>query len=103
MSIHLASPSKWHPLLNAIDTMQVLQVGYVGSWSRVGPFLPWMEMGSEEGGLVYSAPFVKLSDVDQLPSQLLGWMIENYPDYLHPPRNCTVPNMWVARCQGIVC
>ena len=102
MSIHLASPSKWHPLLNAIDTMQVLQVGYVGSWSRVGPFLPWMEMGTEEGGLVYSAPFVKLSDVDQLPSQLLGWMIENYPDYLHPPRNYTVPNMWVARCQGIV-
>ena len=103
MSIHLASPSKWHPLLNAIDTMQVLQVGYVGSWSRVGPYLPWMEMGSEEGGLVYSAPFVKLSDVDQLPSQLLGWIIENYPDYLHPPRNYTVPNMWVARCQGIVC
>ena len=102
MSIHLASPSKWHPLLNAIDTMQVLQVGYVGSWSRVGPYLPWMEMGSEEGGLVYSAPFVKLSDVDQLPSQLLGWIIENYPDYLHPPRNYTVPNMWVARCQGIV-
>ena len=52
-------------------------MGYVGSWSRVGPFLPWMEMGSEEGGLVYSAPFVKLSDVDQLPSQLLGWIIEN--------------------------
>ena len=77
-------------------------MGYVGSWSRVGPYLPWMEMGSEEGGLVYSAPFVKLSDVDQLPSQLLGWIIENYPDYLHPPRNYTVPNMWVARCQGIV-
>jgi len=72
---------------------ELSEVGYVGSWSRVGPFLPWMEMGSEEGGLVYSAPFVKLSDVDQLPSQLLGWIIENYPDYLHPPRNYTVPNM----------
>ena len=68
-------------------------MSYVGSWARVGPYLPWMEMGSAEGGLVYSAPFLKLSSVDELPTQLLEWMVDNYPDYLHPPRNYTVPNM----------
>ena len=52
-----------------------------------------MEMASSEGGLVYSAPFLKLSNVEELPSQLLDWMVDNYPDYLHPPRNYTVPNM----------
>ena len=55
-----------------------------------------MEMGLDGGGLVYSAPFIKLSNVDNLPSQLLDWMVENYPDYLHPPRNYSVPNMWAA-------
>ena len=55
-----------------------------------------MEMGLDGGGLVYSAPFLKLSNVDNLPSQLLDWMVENYPDYLHPPRNYSVPNMWAA-------
>ena len=44
------------------------QVGYVGSWARIGPYLPWMEMASSEGGLVYSAPFLKLSNVEELPS-----------------------------------
>jgi len=69
------------------------EVGYVGSWARIGPYLPWMEMGLSEGGLIYSAPFLKLSNVEELPGQLLDWMVENYPDYLHPPRNYTVPNM----------
>ena len=52
-----------------------------------------MEMASSEGGLVYSAPFLKLSNVEELPSQLLDWIVDNYSDYLHPPRNYTVPNM----------
>ena len=82
--------------MNTFACWSYLQVGYVGSWARIGPYLPWMEMGSAEGGLVYSAPFLKLSNVEELPSQLLEWMVDNYPDYLHPPRNYTVPNMWAT-------
>lgn len=69
------------------------EVGYIGSWSRVGPWLPWMERGEAPGGLIYSAPFIKLHDVTEVPEDLLLWMVETHPDYLHPPRNYTVPNM----------
>ena len=65
----------------------------MGSWSRVGPWLPWMERGDAPGGLIYSAPFLKLGSVAELPVDLLAWMVEHYPEYLHPPANYTIPNM----------
>ena len=36
------------------------EVGYLGSWTRFGPFLPWFEMGATPGGCLYNAPFIKL-------------------------------------------
>merc|ERR1719341_278984 len=69
------------------------EVGYLGSWSRFGPFLPWFELGPKEGGCLYNAPFYKLDSVDSLPKGLYLWTVENFPDYLHPPRNYSSPNL----------
>ena len=64
----------------------------MGSWSRFGPWLPWFEMGQTPGGCLYNAPFFKLESVEDLPDQLYSWTVENYPEYLHPPKNYSTPN-----------
>ena len=46
-----------------------------------------------EGGCLYNAPFYKLDSVDSLPEGLYLWTVENFPDYLHPPRNYSSPNL----------
>ena len=69
------------------------EVGYLGSWARFGPFLPWFELGQATGGCLYNAPFYKLDSVADLPEGLYKWTEENYPDYLPPPRNYTTPNL----------
>ena len=46
-----------------------------------------------EGGCLYNAPFYKLDSVDSLPQGLYQWTLENFPDYLHPPRNYSTPNL----------
>ena len=46
-----------------------------------------------EGGCLYNAPFYKLDSVDSLPEGLYQWTLENFPDYLHPPRNYSTPNL----------
>ena len=40
------------------------------SWDRVGPWLPWMKMGSKEGHLVYSAFGNKVECFSELPQLL---------------------------------
>merc|ERR1711915_248897 len=69
----------------------------------VGPWLPWLEMATEKGGHLYSAPFIKLRSVEDLPEDFLQWTVLNYPEYLHPPKNFTKPNMTSWRVfKGII-
>ena len=69
------------------------EVGYLGSWTRFGPWLPWMEMGSTPGGCLYNAPFYKVDSVEDLPETLYQWTVENYPSFLQSPRNYSTPNL----------
>ncbi len=41
-----------------------------GSWSRIGPWLPWMEMGNSQGWLVYHGRSATLDSADDLPDAL---------------------------------
>ena len=69
------------------------EVGYLGSWARFGPWLPWLEMGKTPGGCLYNAPFYKVEAVEDLPETLYQWTIDNYPDFLSPPKNYSTPNL----------
>ena len=69
------------------------EVGYLGSWARFGPWLPWMEMGLTSGGCLYNAPFFKLNSVEDLPETLYQWTVDNYPSFLQSPRNYSTPNL----------
>jgi len=56
-----------------------------GSWSRVGPWLPWMEMGNSQGQLVYHGRSVKFDSVDGLPRALREHTARHHPKFLEAP------------------
>lgn len=56
------------------------------SWTRVGQYLPWMQVGQLEGHLVYHAQGRKLTNGwDDLPSDIRAWVEENAPEYQRAP------------------
>lgn len=55
------------------------------SWSRVGPWLPWMRMGDRPGSLVYAGSGQKVSSFDALPPSLREEIDRAYPAWRSPP------------------
>ena len=64
------------------------------SWTRIGPWLPWLEMGQRSGNLVYQGAGYKLSgkDFNKMPSKLTEYVLKNNPIYRHAPEVFTAPN-----------
>jgi hypothetical protein len=63
------------------------------SWTRIGPWLPWMRMGDAPGVLIYHCTGEKLAaGWDGLPADLRSWVEENHPGFRHAPETYTRPN-----------
>jgi hypothetical protein len=55
------------------------------SWTRISGWLPWMEMGSRVGTMIYNGVGRRLSSWDRLPDVLKEEIEANYPAYKTPP------------------
>lgn len=55
------------------------------AWTRISPWLPWMQMGSRVGGMVFSGAGVKIDSFDDVPEMMQKVIEERYPDYKVPP------------------
>lgn len=55
------------------------------SWQRVSSFMPWMEMGSRPGLMVFSATGFSTFDAGLIPDSLWTVLDERYPQYRQPP------------------
>ena len=53
--------------LAELENPDVTTADYSGTWTRVGPWLPWMRQGQAEGNLVFSTFMTKLKSIDELP------------------------------------
>ncbi|GCE51027.1 uncharacterized protein DUF1838 [Thermosporothrix hazakensis] len=63
------------------------------SWTRIGPWLPWMEMADRPGNLVYQCRGYKLANgYADLPSHLRAYVEQHEPQYKEAPRTFTRPN-----------
>ena len=63
------------------------------SWTRVGQFLPWMQLGQSPGHLIYHARGYKLAGGwDDLPERLKVFVRERAPAYRHAPSSDESPN-----------
>jgi len=62
------------------------------SWTRVGQWLPWMEMGNRPGIMVYHSHTYKLmGGAQDLPRSILDYTEKNYPAYLESPKEWVNP------------
>lgn len=66
------------------DRDRSLSVSYI-SWQRVAQWLPWLQMGSKPGLMVFNATGFSTFDDDEIPDKLVEILNERYPDYLTPP------------------
>jgi hypothetical protein len=65
----------------------------VGTWSRTGPWLPWMEMADRPGYLLYHGRSVKLMNgLDDLRPELRAHIQTHYPTYTGAPDTFESPN-----------
>jgi hypothetical protein len=64
-----------------------------GTWTRFGPWLPWMEMGAHQGYLVYhSRAFKPANGLEGLPPRLREYIARDNPKFLEAPDRYTEPD-----------
>ena len=62
------------------------------SWTRLGPWLPFMKMADRPGQLVYHCRGSKLDSYGELPQWMRDQVDENHPEYREAPTEFTQPN-----------
>ncbi len=63
------------------------------SWTRIGPYLPWMKMGNQAGEVVYHCRGRKLEGgAASFPEHIRTWILERHPEFMHAPETFTTPN-----------
>jgi len=64
------------------------------SWTRIGPWLPWLNMGQRQGNMVYQGAGYKLmeKDYDKMPALLRNYVAATKPEYRHAPEEFSGPN-----------
>lgn len=64
------------------------------SWTRIGPWLPWLNMGQRPGRMVYQGAGYKLmeKDYDKMPKVLRDYVMANDSSYRHAPTEYSKPN-----------
>jgi hypothetical protein len=73
---------------------KITSASCVMSWSRVAGWLPFMEMGSSPGTMVFHSHAMKLMNgVDDLPRYILDYTRRNFAKYLEAPKEWAGPVM----------
>ena len=62
------------------------------SWTRIGPWLPWMKMGQQPGFILYVGHGSKLPDAQALDPVVREYTQKNHPQYLKAPQAWSQPN-----------
>lgn len=62
------------------------------SWTRMSPWLPWMEQGQRPGGLTFHCRGRKLGSYEEVPERTRAYIAARHPEFAHAPRKWTEPN-----------
>jgi hypothetical protein len=76
-----------------LQNRKLTSVPSTSSWTRMGPWLPWMEMGRHQGYLLYhSRGFKPQNGVAGLPPKLRAQVAAVDPKYLSAPETLVTPD-----------
>ena len=70
---------------DALDATKTELSRLTVSWVRIGPWLPWMEMGSRPGVVFVNASGDRVASIDELPPVLREEIANRHPEYVAPP------------------
>jgi len=76
-----------------VENPDTTSTDYSGTWTRVGPWLPWMLMGQAEGNLFFRTFMTKLKSIDEIPAPLRKITEERLPEYFVAPP----PETWGSK------
>jgi hypothetical protein len=76
-----------------VENPRVTSLPLVGSWSRITPWLPWMQMGAAPGHVTFFNTFGTLSGIDALPADLVAAAREISPKFLSAPTEDYGPSL----------
>jgi len=79
--------------LAELENPDVTSADYSGTWTRVGPWLPWMRQGQADGNLVFSTFMTKLKSADELSPRFRQQIETRLPEYFVAPP----PETWGAK------
>ncbi|GHB52922.1 hypothetical protein GCM10010347_23570 [Streptomyces cirratus] len=102
-------PVAQYPLNSADDTYRALElfqffapataltteapsVPATMSWTRMSPWLPWMEQGARPGGLTFHCRGRKLASYEEAPERTRAYIAAHHPEFAHAPEKWTEPN-----------
>lgn len=76
-----------------LENSNLTHVPAVGSWSRITPWLPWMEMGGAPGHINYFNTFGTLTSIRDLPVDLIAAARAVDPKFLSAPKEDYGPSL----------
>jgi hypothetical protein len=77
----------------SIDDPKIMSAPCNVSWTRIGPWLPWMELGDLPGELIYHCQGIKLAKgFEGLPETIRRKVLAEHPEYAHAPEHYSLPN-----------
>jgi hypothetical protein len=62
---------------------------YAGTWTRIGPWLPWMLQGQAPGHILYRTFMDRTGTADRLPKALRERAEKLHPDFFEAPADST--------------
>ncbi|MCX4524214.1 MULTISPECIES: DUF1838 family protein [unclassified Streptomyces] len=62
------------------------------SWTRMSPWLPWMEQGARPGGLTFHCRGRKLGSYEEVPERTRAYVAAHHPEFAHAPQKWAEPN-----------
>ncbi|MFD3543809.1 DUF1838 family protein [Streptomyces sp. NPDC058662] len=62
------------------------------SWTRMSPYLPWMEQGARPGGLAFHCRGRKLASYAEVPERTRAYIAAHQPRFAHAPEKWSEPN-----------
>jgi hypothetical protein len=76
-----------------VENPNTTSADYSGTWTRVGPWLPWMRQADTDGSVFFRTFMTKLKSVEQLPPDLKQITEERLPEYFQSPS----PDTWGSK------
>ena len=71
--------------IDDLANKDLTSVPYVGTWTRLSSWFPWMLMGQQEGHLYFRCAMRDYPRVEDLPRAFLDKAEKEFPEYLVPP------------------